>query len=124
MNSPVANSERRTANDALRNHQFAAVRLFQLHGFIQRDDCALDLAVVRRLRRDPLQPQSRRRHQREQRAAMFGGEANDLVGNAAISGSSAIRMPNRDQKVCTGIAMYTSIEMIITVIRKLVPQRG
>src|SRR5271165_5233151 len=66
----------------LGNHQFGAMHLFELHGLIQRHDCTLDFAVIWRLRGDPLQPQSRRRHQREERAAMFSGKANDLVGDA------------------------------------------
>src|SRR6185437_3012126 len=46
----------------------------------------------------------------------------------AITGSSAIRTANLAQKVVTGNAadtrMYTMIEISITVMRKLVPQRG
>src|SRR6266851_9766200 len=46
----------------------------------------------------------------------------------AITGSSAIRIPNLAQNVVTGntadTTMYTIIEISITVIRKLVPQRG
>src|ERR1700687_479425 len=66
----------------LGNHQLATVCLFQLHRFIQRDDGALNLAVIRRLGRNPLQPQSWRRHQRKKRTAMLGGKANDLIGDA------------------------------------------
>src|SRR6478672_2129600 len=46
----------------------------------------------------------------------------------AITGSNTMRMPNLAQNVVTGntadTAMYTMIEISITVIRKLVPQRG
>src|SRR5580698_1157216 len=66
----------------LRNHQFAAVLLFQSHGSIQRDDRAFNLVVVRRLSRYPLQPQSGRRHQRKQRTPVLSRKTNDLVGNA------------------------------------------
>src|SRR6266700_4356169 len=41
-----------------------------------------------------------------------------------ITGNSAMRIANRAKNVCTGTSMYTKIEIIITVIRKLVPQRG
>jgi len=97
---------------------------FQLHGFIECEDCALHFAVVGRLSRDPLQPQPRSGHKGKQRAAMLSGKANNLVRDAAISGSKAMRIPKRAQNVCTGIAIYTNMEIIITVIKKLVPQRG
>src|SRR5580704_19743493 len=46
----------------------------------------------------------------------------------AITGSRTIRTANLAQNVVIGntaeTRMYTTIEMIITVIRKLVPQRG
>src|SRR5579872_6171887 len=41
-----------------------------------------------------------------------------------ITGSNAIRNAKRAQNVVTGKSMYTKMEMIITVMRKLVPQRG
>src|SRR5580700_1296168 len=66
----------------LRNHQFAAMLFFQRHGSIQCDDRAFNLVVVRRLRRDPLQPQSGRRHQRKQRTPVLSRKTNNLVGNS------------------------------------------
>ena len=50
----------------LSNHQFAAVHLFELHGFFQGDDRTLDFAVIGRLGGDSLQPQAGCGHQREQ----------------------------------------------------------
>ncbi len=57
-NTAIALSEERTTNceRPLGNHQLATVLLLQLHGFIQRDNGALDFAVIRRLGGDPLQP--------------------------------------------------------------------
>src|SRR5260221_13348062 len=67
----------------LGNHEFAAALLFELHGFVQGEDRAFDFAVIRRLGGDPLQPEAGRGHQREEGAAMLGGEADNLVGNAS-----------------------------------------
>src|ERR1019366_7234823 len=63
----------------LGNHEFAAMLLFERHGRIESDDRAFHFAVVRRLRRDPLQPQSGSCHERKERAAMFGREADNLI---------------------------------------------
>ena len=51
----VKESERR---EPLGNHQFAAILLFNLERAIQSKNRAGDLVVSRRLRGDPLQPQS------------------------------------------------------------------
>ena len=67
---------------------------------------------------------SRSGHQREQRTAMLGGKADDLVRNAGNHGQQRNANAEPCPERLTGIAMYTNIEMIITVIRKLVPQRG
>ena len=85
------------------------------------------LVVGRRLGGDALQPEAGRGHQREQRSAMLGGEANDLVRDAGDHRQQRDAHAKRAQNVVTGTpdtSMYTMIEISITVIRKLVPQRG
>src|SRR3954471_22985829 len=42
----------------------------------------------------------------------------------AITGSRTMRNPKRAQNVVTGNSMYTKMLISITVIKKLVPQRG
>ena len=49
----------------LGKHEFAATLGFEFHRLVQRDDRALNLIVGGIFGRDPLQPQSRRGHQRE-----------------------------------------------------------
>src|ERR1700704_5230613 len=70
------------AGATLGNYEFAAALLFESHGLVKSDDRAFYLAVVGRLGGDPLQPQPRSSHKREERTAMFGGETDDFVGYA------------------------------------------
>src|SRR5579864_2752701 len=75
-------SEKVCAAGPLGNHQLAATFLFQRHGLVKGGDGALGLRVGRRLGGDALQPQAGSGHQREQRSAMPGSEADDLIGNS------------------------------------------
>ena len=101
---------------------------FERHGVVQRDDGALGLVVGRRLGGDALQPEAGRGHQGEQRSAMLGGEADDLVRDAGDHrqqhDAHAELGPERGYRDHRDTRMYTMIEISITVIRKLVPQRG
>jgi hypothetical protein len=72
---PTTTGQRRP----LGNYQLAAVLFFERHGKIQRDDSAFGLIVGRRLSSDALQPEAGRGHQCEQRSAVPGGEADDLI---------------------------------------------
>src|ERR1700730_4119458 len=66
----------------LGNYQFTAAFFFERHGVVESDDGALGLLVGGRLRRDALQPKAGRGHQGKERAAVFGGETDDFVGDA------------------------------------------
>src|ERR1019366_4975850 len=92
------NREPRTGNYTLRrgplgNNEFATMLLFQRHGRIESDDRAFHFAVVRRLRRDALQPQPGSCHQRKERAAMLGREADDLIRNPRNHGQESNALP-------------------------------
>src|SRR5215471_3966029 len=66
----------------LGDNQFAAALFLERHGLIESHDSALRLIVCRRLSGYSLQPKTRRGHKGEQRTAMLGREADDLVGEA------------------------------------------
>ena len=66
----------------LGDYQFATVFFFQSHGTIESDNRALRLLVRWRLRCDALQPQAGSGHQRKERTAMLGGEADDFIRDA------------------------------------------
>ena len=63
----------------LGNDQLATALFFERHSLLKGDDCTLRLLVRWRLRGDTLQPKPRRRHQRKQGTAMFGGKTDDLI---------------------------------------------
>jgi hypothetical protein len=78
----------------LGDDELAALGFFERHGAFQRADGDRGLLVGRRLGGDALQPQAGRGEGGQERAAALGREADQLVAEPTMSGSSTMRQSN------------------------------